>query len=781
MTEEIPKTIGAYKIEKEKYKLSNSNLYLGINTNINEKVLINIFQKEKIKSHVDHVSLMNNEIFILKLLNHKNILKLYEIIETPAYIFMIFEYFEGLKLSDYIIQKKQLSEDEVVIILKEVLEVLVYLHEMNLCHLNINSNNIIIDDQKHLKIYDFKYSHFYSSKQKDKVTFIGDAAFTCPELHSKKQYNAELADMWSCGVLLYNMLTGTLPFVPKKNQNIFRLIIRGEYGIPTSLPENMKNLIKSLLEVKEEKRYKIDDVLNSPAFKSKNITKESFSHGLNILITKYPIDNLALNICKNNYKIDVASIIKGLESNRFTQATSLFKQIVNKLYVKGFPNISDLNSEKFIAYVNDNNNYHTPEVQAANMQQYLKLEEDVTKNTKDLAAILFNNQSEISRKLDEIKQNFDMKKKGIKPKRTNNSVELQRSRRRRSFDYNEKDALRHTTKIPKDKLKKGKEGNKRRTVVLDSNNINFLKDKKEEKKHPGGRFVNVDKKIIEEEKEEEEIKDKNQQNKKEELKKEDIKKEEPKPEPKKEESKPEPKKEEPKPEPKKEEPKPEPIKVEPKKEEPKKPEPKKEEFKKPEPKKEEPKKPEQKKEEPKKPEPKKPEQHKPETKNEEPKKPESKKEQHQKPEPPKINPTSKPPIEDVKLTKVILPKREDKPKPIIVSNHKQDAKAINDKISSNAKKVKISEDVKKKEEESKINKLRGGLKKIEGSNNMTKSMGNINSKPSGEPAGGFKSIKEMIEFNIKKNANNSNAPGIRKNASNATGMRVGSASNKTKK
>ena len=180
---ELPKTIGSYKIEKEKYKLSNSNLYTGINTNLNEKVLIGVFEKELIKSKVDDVSLMNNEIFILKLLNHKNILKLYEIIETSYYIFLIFEYFEGTKLSDYINKIKKVPEDEAIIILKEVLEALSYLHEMNLCHLNINSNNIIIDDQKHIKICDFKYSHFYSSKRKDKVIFIGDAYFTCPEVH----------------------------------------------------------------------------------------------------------------------------------------------------------------------------------------------------------------------------------------------------------------------------------------------------------------------------------------------------------------------------------------------------------------------------------------------------------------------------------------------------------------------------------------------------------------------------------------------------------------------
>lgn len=680
---DVPKNIGCYKIEKEKYKMSNSDLYIGINTNINEKVLIDVFKKENIKSQVDNVSLRNNEVFILKLLNHKNILKLYDIIETPSYIFLIFEYFEGKTLADYIAEKKQLGEDEAVLILKEVLTVLSYLHGMNLCHLNINSSNIIIDDQKRLKLYDYKYSHFYSSKQKDKVLFIGDPAYTSPELHAKKQYNPELADMWSLGILLYNILTGTLPFVPKKNTNLLRTIIKGEYGIPTHLPENMKNLIKSLLE-KEDKRLKMDDIFNNPAFKSKNITKDSLVHGLNVMITKYPIDNLALNICKNNYKLDVAPIIKGLENNRFTQATSLFKQIVTKLYNKGFPNISDLNSDKFLAYINDNNNYHAPEMQAANMQKYLKLEEDIRKNTKDLSAILFNNQNEISTRLNEIKEHLDMLKKGIKPPRENNSVEGRR-RRRNSFDADRSGIAKRMSRINKGNNEKGKAGGaKRNTVVLNPKDMKVFGgkgDSKNPRTRPGGRFTNVEKKIIEEEKEEDE-----------------PKKEEPKKE-----------------EPKKEEPK----KVEPKKEEPKKVEPKKVEPKKPEPKQEK--------------------------------------------------------IEEIKLTKVILKKEEPKPKTNLVK-HVNDPNKINDNINSNAKKIKFNEEVRKKEEEGKINKVKGGLKKVEQNNPLTKSMGNINSaKKPDAPPGGFKSIKEMIEFNIKKNSNNAQQGGLKKVFSNGAGLRAGTA------
>ena len=114
----IPESIKSYKIEKEAYKLLTTTLYTGINIDINEKVLIHIFQKEKIKTRVNELTLLNNQVFYMKLLNHKNILKLYEIIETKTHVFIIYEYFEGTKLSDFISKKKKQSEDETFTILK---------------------------------------------------------------------------------------------------------------------------------------------------------------------------------------------------------------------------------------------------------------------------------------------------------------------------------------------------------------------------------------------------------------------------------------------------------------------------------------------------------------------------------------------------------------------------------------------------------------------------------------------------------------------------------------
>ena len=438
---QLPEFIKNYKIEKETYNLSKDILYTAINIDINEKVLIHIFPKEKIKTTVNEVTFMNNHVFLMKLLNHKNILKLYEIIETKTHAFLIYEYFNGVKLSDYIMKKKKLNEEETMIIFKQILSTLIYIHGMYLCNLNLSSNNIIIDLNNNIKICDFKYGHFYTTKEKTKPELIGDHPFLCPELHSKKQYNPELADMWSCGVILYQMITGNLPFKSKKDLDLIRSIIVGNYSIPNNINSNIKNLIKGLLEKNEEKRFKINDLFNQQYFKDKKIKKDSLGQGLNILSIKYPIDESILNICKNNFGIDASAIIKNLENNKFTPLTSLFKQIVDKFTSKGIKTQNDLISDRFLSYVNDHNNYLEEEEQINNIQNFLKKEEDIRKNAKDVAAILLNNQNEISKGLEDLKKQFENAKKGVKTSKRQKSVDYEKQKRRTFQFDNDKEIL----------------------------------------------------------------------------------------------------------------------------------------------------------------------------------------------------------------------------------------------------------------------------------------------------------------------------------------------------
>ena len=473
MSKIIPDLIKSYKIEKkETYKLSNITLYTAINTDINEKVLIHIFPKEDLLLNANEVTFMNNQVYLMKILNHKNILQLYEIIETKTHTFLIYEYFQGMKLSEYIIKKKKLSEDESLKIYKELLGALLYLKEMYICNLNLNSQNILIDAKNNIKICDFKFGHFYSPKDKSKSNLIGDHFSACPELHSKRAYNPELADMWSSGILLYQMVTGTLPFKSQKDLELIRLIIRGDYLMPNSLSTNMKNLIKGLLETKEEKRLKLNDVFNQQIIKEKKIVKNSLIPGLNILTTKYPIDDIVLNIFKNNLNIDENVLRKNLENNKFNEITSLFKQIVSKLKMKGIPIINDLSSNKFIEYIKDNNNLLKEEEQINNIQNYLKKEEEVKKKSEDIAAILLNNLNEISKDLQDLKRQYDRAKKGIRPLKRMRSFGNTKNKKKKMYDFDEEKKNNNNNKLIND--------NKRKTAVYQ--NIILNKENKQEKK-----------------------------------------------------------------------------------------------------------------------------------------------------------------------------------------------------------------------------------------------------------------------------------------------------------
>ena len=353
---------------------------------------------------------------------------------------------------------------------------------MYLCNLNINSHNILIDSKNHIKICDFKFGHFYSPKEKSRSNFIGDHFSSCPELHSKRPYNPESADIWSTGILLYQMLTGSLPFKSQKDLELIRLIIRGDYSMPNSLSVNMKTLIKGLLETKEEKRFKLNDIFNQQIIKEKKITKASLLQGLNILTTKYPIDEIAINIFKNNLNIEEEILRKNLENNKFNEITSLFKQIISKLTTKGIQNINDLSSNKFIAYIKDNKNLLKEEEQINNIQNYLKKEEEVKKQSEDIAAILLNNENEILKGLQDLKRQYDRAKKGIRPLKRNRSFGHTKNKKKKLFEFEEdkKNNDKNDNNVEKPKIK----AVKRNTAIYqDVGQFYLNKENKEEKKN----------------------------------------------------------------------------------------------------------------------------------------------------------------------------------------------------------------------------------------------------------------------------------------------------------
>ena len=351
----IPKFINNYIIEKEIRKCNYGTIYSGLHKITDEKVAIKIISKNSLKTNINYLTLINNEISILKLLYHQNIIQLYEIIESSLHIYIITEIFTGQDLFHLIQNKKFLSEKDSKIIFTQIIKALYYIHKMKICHRNIKPENIIITENKKVKIINFEYIFYYNSSSNIIFDIIGNDIYTCPEMNKENEYKGELCDVWSCGILLYFMVTGNLPFNEQNGNLNNENINNGILNIPNYLSEDLVSLIKGMIEVDINKRFNLNDIIFSK-WLNKNIF--DINDGVNIFEMSYPIDKKILNLCQY-YGFNKDLISFDIKNNLHNQNTALYKKKKKKIVNFGFQSISDLCSNEFYEYIkNPSHNYN---------------------------------------------------------------------------------------------------------------------------------------------------------------------------------------------------------------------------------------------------------------------------------------------------------------------------------------------------------------------------------------------------------------------------------------
>ena len=516
----IPSRIKNYKIEKLFCTLTNSYLFVATNINIIGKVFIKVYDKEIIQYDPEQILLINNEIFILKIINHKNCLKLYEIIETPSFIFLVMEYVPCHKLIDYINNNnKKLTEDEAINIYKQIISVLIYFHEMKIGHLNINLNDIIIDNNNDIKLCEFDYSVFYSNEEKIKWEIYGDKNYIAPEFFIEKACYPEKADIWSSGVLLYFLIIGQLPFKGINDFDLQNKIMNAEFSLPVNLNKNLKDFFKNIFEVKIELRYNLEKILNSPLFREKKINKNNLQKGFNILTTKYPIDERVMNICNTYYNIDIENLKQKLYKNIFDPQTSLYKQIISYFSIKVISSESDLKSKKFNYYINNDKHLLKAETKNNNIQRNLSKFEEIKKENPNQKKLVEEKQNKALIKLEELLEkcknsNFDKIETNENP--IENDLNKDKNinishKKRRSMDTNSmnQNTKRRSSFVFINKLNININiGKRRRSTVVNNNIFNFnnnldkLNSKERNKKENKNNKISNKVEIIKESEEE---------------------------------------------------------------------------------------------------------------------------------------------------------------------------------------------------------------------------------------------------------------------------------------
>ena len=281
---------------------------LGIFKPTNEKYAIKIINKKLMKVKMKKSKF--KEIDIIKKFNHFNVIYVYKVIDTPENYFIVMEYCKNGELFDYISKKERLQEDEASSFFYQIINGVEYIHSKGIAHRDLKLENLLLTEDNTIKIIDFGLSHEFNGKDLLK-TKCGSPSYASPELIAQPFYDGFKSDIWCCGIILYAMLCGYLPFDGDEDKDgkdvLFKNIIEGNLEFPKFISKIAKDLIIRLLNVDAKERISIPEIKKHPFYlkgkkKCKNSSVEKKIEEKNNQNNFK--ENITIDAIKNNNKIN---------------------------------------------------------------------------------------------------------------------------------------------------------------------------------------------------------------------------------------------------------------------------------------------------------------------------------------------------------------------------------------------------------------------------------------------------------------------------------------------
>ncbi|KAJ6254665.1 serine/threonine-protein kinase brsk2-like protein [Anaeramoeba flamelloides] len=256
--------VGPYKIGKTLGIGSSSKVKLAVHQDSKKKVAIKILTKSSLTEKPQMRKKIEREISIMKLLKHPNIMRLYDVYETSKYLYLVLEYVSGGELFDFLLSEGSLSHQKSLFFFQQIIFGLSYLHERLICHRDLKPENLLIDENHCLKIADFGMSQIMKKGSLLK-TSCGSPHYAAPE---GIEYDGKKADVWCCGVILFALLSGRLPFDSKNMKVLLKKIKSGKYKMSPKFTNIEHDLIKRMLVVNPKKRISMRKIKKHPWFTS---------------------------------------------------------------------------------------------------------------------------------------------------------------------------------------------------------------------------------------------------------------------------------------------------------------------------------------------------------------------------------------------------------------------------------------------------------------------------------------------------------------------------------
>uniref|UniRef100_A0A8C0IA48 non-specific serine/threonine protein kinase n=1 Tax=Bubo bubo TaxID=30461 RepID=A0A8C0IA48_BUBBB len=226
--------------------------------------------------HVLYLFQLFREVRIMKILNHPNIVKLFEVIETEKTLYLIMEYASGGEVFDYLVAHGRMKEKEarakfrqvcinsytstLPTLLFNIVSAVQYCHQKHIVHRDLKAENLLLDADMNIKIADFGFSNEFTVGNK-LDTFCGSPPYAAPELFQGKKYDGPEVDVWSLGVILYTLVSGSLPFDGQNLKELRERVLRGKYRIPFYMSTDCENLLKRFLVLNPTKRGTLEQIM----------------------------------------------------------------------------------------------------------------------------------------------------------------------------------------------------------------------------------------------------------------------------------------------------------------------------------------------------------------------------------------------------------------------------------------------------------------------------------------------------------------------------------------
>ncbi|KAF9403678.1 hypothetical protein BGZ94_004541, partial [Podila epigama] len=235
----------------------------------NEQVAIKIIPKASLVNRAAVHRGIEREIAIMKLINHPHVIRLYDVYETEQELFLVMEYVSGGELFEYLVNKGRLDESEALRFFQQIIVGLAFCHKRKICHRDLKPENLLLDQKMNVKIADFGMASLQKTGRLLE-TSCGSPHYASPEVVTGMKYDGSTSDIWSCGIILYALLTGHLPFDDENIRHLLSKVKAGKFYMPTDISAGAKDLISRMLTVNPKRRITMQGVMMHPWFRMVN-------------------------------------------------------------------------------------------------------------------------------------------------------------------------------------------------------------------------------------------------------------------------------------------------------------------------------------------------------------------------------------------------------------------------------------------------------------------------------------------------------------------------------